>query len=532
MRQPILHRHARTVGCVAWLAFIAAGGVSTAKADDNPRSSPPDTNSYSRPVVAEDYDPLNTAGKAEAGRVVQFDVFVVDTVVNNTDPDLKITDRFNDGEVSIAVKPQHPDQLVMTAFSGSWGLRAPLWRSSNRGSTWTKEFTVNPPPGVAGVPGCPCDQTVDYTRFKGLAGAFLTDLPVNPTTSFTNIYSGLNPNPAALTFRYFENPPGVAQATNHLDGVNDEDQPWLLVGPQPGGSGENVYVAYDDFNTAPDMHVAVATATTPLNFTVDNISGFSTGFVNPGHRLAVDPSSGAVYSLFQRRIAAGAGGSQNINYMLNRSTDGGNTWSLNGSTTGIVVANADSTQPRPKFCTVNALLGGVDHAAVDPQTGDVVYVYGNRDPATGNNRLAMRRLTDDGAGGLAISPEIFITGQVQAAIPSVAVTDKGTIGVFYYTCDGTSLTGFPIFTAHFAVSTDQGATFVGIVLETFLSPATDNNDPRQRVLGDYMQVKAEGNQFYGGFTGNGVPFGRNISNNDPIFFNVSVEPHRAKIASN
>jgi hypothetical protein len=313
--------------------------------------------------------------------------------------------------------------------------------------------------------------------------------------------------------------------------VNNEDQPWLLVGPQPGAGGENVYVAYDDFNTAPDMHVAVATATDPLNFTVDNISGFSTGFVNPGHRLATDPSSGAVYSLFQRRIAAGAGGSQNINYMLNRSTDGGATWSLNGSATGIVVANADSMQPTPKFCTVNALLGGVDHAAVDPQTGDVVYVYGNRDPTTGNNRLAARRLTDDGAGGLAIGPEIFITGQVQVAIPSVAITDNGTIGVFYYTCDGTSPTGFPIFTAHFAVSTDQGATFTGLELETFLSPALDNGNARQRVLGDYMQVKAVENQFYGGFTGNGVPFGRTISNNDPIFYNVSVEPHRAKIAS-
>jgi hypothetical protein len=117
--------------------------------------------------------------------------------------------------------------------------------------------------------------------------------------------------------------------------------------------------------------------------------------------------------------------------MLNRSTDGGKTWSLNGVVTGIVVANADSTQPEPKFCTVNALLGGVDHAAVDPQTGDVVYVYGNRDPTTGNNRLATRRLTDDGAGGLAIGAETFITGQVQAAIPSVAITEKGTIGVFY-----------------------------------------------------------------------------------------------------
>ncbi len=519
----IIHRDTRTVASTALLAVAVTGFIVTSgRADDSVRSSPPDTTSYSRPLVSEDFDPLNTAGKPQSGKAVQFDVFVVDTVVNNTDPDLKITDTFNDGEISIAVKPQHPEQLVITAFSGSWGLRAPLWRSSNRGNTWTKEFTINPPPGVVGVPGCPCDQTVDFTHLKGLAGAFLT--------LGTNIYSALNRNPAALTFNYFESPPGVAQATNHLDGLNDADQPWLLVGPQPGASGENVYVAYDDFHTAPDMHVAVAGATNPLNFIADNISGFSTGFVNPGHRLTIDQNSGAVYSLFQRRIAPGAGGSQNIDYMLNRSTDGGNTWSLNGSATGIIVANADSTQPTPKFCTVNALLGGVDHAAVDPQTGDVVYVYGNRDPTTGNNRLAMRRLTDDGAGGLAIGPEIFITGQVQAAIPSVAVTDKGTIGVFYYTCDGTSLTGFPIFTAHFAVSTDQGATFPGVVLETFLSPATDNGDPRQRVLGDYMQVKAEENQFYGGFTGNGVPFGRNISNNDPIFYNVSVEPHDAKIA--
>jgi hypothetical protein len=45
-------------------------------------------------------------------------------------------------------------------------------------------------------------------------------------------------------------------------------------------------------------------------------------------------------------------------------------------------------------------------------------------------------------------------------------------------------------------------------------------------------VKAEEDQFYGGFTGTGVPFGRNFSNNDPIFFNVSVELHKAKIASN
>jgi len=178
-------------------------------------------------VVAEDFDPLNTAGNPQAGKAVQFDVFVVDIVVSNTDKDLKNTDTFNDGEISIAPNPRDPNDIVITAFSGSWGLRAPLWRSRNRGNTWTKEFTINPPPGVGGVTGCPCDQTVDFTRFKGLAGTFLTFSP-------TNIYSALNRNPASLTFNYFESPPGIAQATNHLDGLNNVDQPWLLVGPQPG----------------------------------------------------------------------------------------------------------------------------------------------------------------------------------------------------------------------------------------------------------------------------------------------------------
>ena len=46
----------------------------------------------------------------------------------------------------------------------------------------------------------------------------------------------------------------------------------------------------------------------------------------------------------------------------------------------------------------------------------------------------------------------------------------------------------------------------------------DNGDSRQRVLGDYVQMKAVGSRFYGAFTGNGVPFGRPFANHDPIFF--------------
>jgi hypothetical protein len=196
---------------------------------------------------------------------------------------------------------------------------------------------------------------------------------------------------------------------------------------------------------------------------------------------------------------------------------------LNGSASGIVVANADSTQPRPKFGTVNALLGGVDHVAVDHVTGDVYVVHGNRDAATGNNRLSIVRLVSDGNGGLTIANRAFVTGQVQAALPSIAVNDRGIVGILYDTFDGFSSAGFPIFSAHLAISRDQGSSFTDQVLETFLSPVTDNGNGRQRVLGDYQQLKAVGNVFYGVFTGNGVPFGRPFANMDAIFFKTSVQ---------
>jgi hypothetical protein len=97
--------------------------------------------------------------------------------------------------------------------------------------------------------------------------------------------------------------------------------------------------------------------------------------------------------------------------------------------------------------------------------------------------------------------------------------------VLYDTFDGIdSQTGLPIFSAHLSMSSDHGMTFQDVTLETFLSPAKDNNNPRQRVLGDYHQLKSVGTGFYGVFTGNGVPFGRPFSNTDPIFFKTFVGP--------
>jgi len=305
------------------------------------------------------------------------------------------------------------------------------------------------------------------------------------------------------------------------------DQPWLLVNMDPGAPAqENVYVAYDDFNGAPDMQVAVSNVADPPDFTFDRKVGESTPGVNPGIRLAEDPRTGAMWVIWGRVFEDLGDGVKDMDYMVNRSTDGGNTWTLGGGN-GQRAAIGDSTQPRPKFGTVNALLGGTHHANVDPTTGDLYYVYGKRDPGTGNDRLAISKIVSDGGGGIIgwpDAPEHFVTGQVEAAIPQVAVLDNGVVGVFYYTFDGFSGDDFPIFTAHLALSDDEGASFTNYELLTVLSSAKDSGNNRQRVLGDYMNMVNVGNCFYGSFTGNGAAFGRVDSNHDPIFFKTCIGP--------
>jgi hypothetical protein len=505
---------------------------------ENTRSAPPDLTSYVRPTLPQDYAPGGRPALplAPSGESPTFpSVYVADVVVNNTDPNLTNTDRFSDTEPSIALNPatcveasvfngmKGCQEIVLLAFSGAWngqGSFAPLWFASTGGTLWTKEHTIPIPPNAPGTSGCPCDQTPDYGRGNQVSATFLSVSP-------TNVYSGTTTDPTDSTKWNWLLSNGVAQRTNQF-GVNNTDQPWLLVNGDPTNGVENdVYVDYDDFSGAPNMRVAVAYGTDPPDFITDSLEGYSTGYINPGHRLTVDHRNGAVYTLFQQCVSGCGTNAKTINYILNRSLDGGLTWLLNGSPTGIIAATGQSTQPTPKFGTVNALLGGVDHAAVDPATGDVYVVYGDRDTVTGNNRLSIVRLTDDGMGGLKIGPSFFVTGQVQAALPSVAVArdTKGSVGVLYDTFDGIdSQTGLPIFSAHLSMSSDHGMTFQDVTLETFLSPAKDNNDPRQRVLGDYHQLKSVGTGFYGVFTGNGVPFGRPFSNTDPIFFKTFVGP--------
>jgi hypothetical protein len=112
---------------------VMAGGGEPAQQTESFQDAPPDITPYARPAMQVE---LAQAARTNAvvsnvtpsGAVIR----VIDTVVNNTNSNLTNTDTQNDGEPSIAINPANPKEIVITAFSGSWGANAPLWHSMDR----------------------------------------------------------------------------------------------------------------------------------------------------------------------------------------------------------------------------------------------------------------------------------------------------------------------------------------------------------------------------------------------------------------
>ncbi len=466
-----------------------------------------------------------------------------DTVVNNTDPNLKNTDTFNDGETSIAINPNNHNEIVISAFSGIWGTYpsyAPLWLSLDGGRTWAKEFTVGQPYGVDRATECPCDQTFDYGNLFTGGNLLYTVLfgSILAGTTGNNIYTGdiFDPSLVETGPMYSPSSGSPTEQTNRLANPM----------PRPISPG----CCYSPGTLRPIRTFRKSTSPTPISAQARQACRLPVrSTAAPRHIFQIHTTRGPAPPstrptiratvLLSIRATAGCTASgktastiarlsrpipKTIEFMLNRSTDGnGLIWGLNGQSGGIPIVISYSTQPNPKFGTVNALFGGVLTGAVDPSTGDFYYVTGYGEDDTGTyNELAMVRIYDCGGGDVCSAPLTrVVSGAVEAALPAVAVTRHGTIGVLYYTYNG-MVSGFPQFSTWLATSTDKGATFTAQLLATFLSPATDNGDARQRVFGDYVQMKAVDNCFYGSYTGNGAAFGRSVANNDPIFFKACV----------
>jgi uncharacterized repeat protein (TIGR01451 family) len=453
--------------------------------------------------------------------------FVVDPAVNNTVANFASTDTQGGSEPSVALDPSNAQQAVMTSFSGGWGANAPLWHTLNGGQTWTKQFSIPAPPGRPG--GCPCDQTMDFGRNGTMFGTFL----ISGATTGNDVATGSTTNPAsAASWSWQGNP---AQLTNTT--INVADQPWLIVNrDSTTATNDDAFVGYDEFGGGNNERVGASLNSAPPNFTVDQSPGsrLPGDGANPGLRLAKDTSAagnGRMYAVWQT-VSSGTGTSpRTVTLHLNRTANSGTSWTLNGNAGGINVGGTFSQEEYDfSFGQANTLQGGIDHAAVDPSNGDVYVVFGRDDDGattTKNNTIYIDRLTYDGAGNLNVVagyPKRVSTTD-DTALPSVAVTGDGVVGVLYDSFDGTTGApgNFPKFSAHLARSTDQGTTFSDTILSSFQSPTAGTGTAGRRDLGDFQQLKANGNQLFGVFSGNRKALTASASASnviDPVFFSV------------
>ncbi len=475
--------------------------------------------------------PIDVIGHLPAS---EYNQFVANVLNVEGDP-------FKDwgNEPSIAVNPLDPNKIVISTFSyGTWISQQPaptqaaVWYSTNGGTDWGIRFPIldqTPVPGQR----VPDDQTFAYDSNGVLHGAFLSFViggDVNNifhgTTTDPNA-DGINGRPAAA-WQWSSNPVNL-----YPKSINQADQPWLALG---NGRAYVGYGSYDDNgngNGNVQMRVS-ASADNGATFTTDNniLSNNNGGFplaTNGGLRLATD-RAGNVYSIY----GAGDmpfpkhGEATDVHYRLNMSSDGGQTWkytNLGGKAGGLVIDDGLSLQLGSSFGGVNRLTGNITAIAADPTGAHVYAVYGKKD-ATGTDRLFLAEFHPDGSGNLVerASPLPFsVTGE-RSALPSIAVTDNGTIAVQYDTftdADGE-------FHVHFATSTDQGLTFTDQSLYDFTATGIPfGTRDGNRLLGDYQNLTAVGNTVFGAFAGRGdVQIqGQGIDTTDkivPFFYSVAL----------
>ena len=425
-------------------------------------------------------------------------------------------------EPALAANPLNPSQIVLTSFSGSqWfsGGNASFFYSADGGATWTFSQSIPPPPGTADGAGCPCDQNMDWGRDGVVYGTFLH----YGTDGTQSVFTAQSTNPTNAASWIYRAPGGVAQTTN-LPSMIDVDQPWVFSGPLPGDATRtNVAVAYDNFDPGfinSEIRAADSPAESPLNFTRDaptnNDNRQYNDGMNPGNRIAVGPD-GKIFNVYQRLVNVEANGVKQLTYLINVSTDGGQTWSVANSDhpTGakIIAADVYNFQGNgSKIGGVNALLGGVDAIAVD-RNGAAWVVYGARAGIGARDQLFLVKVTYSGGNLTVGTPVTLTTATVDAYLPAVAVLPNGEVGVLFLTVNGQT------FQWRFAQYTNGSTLNKTTGFPTFLSPFANNGFSNQRIFGDYIQVRAVGCKYYGTYPAKGAGV-NSVTSIDPYFMSA------------
>lgn len=419
-----------------------------------------------------------------------------------------LTDRENldDGEPSIAVNPKNPDEIAVVAFSGAWDntTMAPIWKSRDGGTSWRRVPQLPQPKELDG----PGDQAISYDREGRLVVAEL----------------GLDDNSGGPPRNFIYRQERGEDDPLNVGEVFGDDQPQVIVDLHDTTCRNQVYSVWlntrpsDDSNDANDKEVSMDSSSNDRGQTIHNTKvGDNRQFPNRTTRVAVD-EYGHAYVLFKTREGDVTKDFERAHFRVKRSDDCGKTWAQLVGEEGVSVTGNDSVVTFFTDAFGNPVKGPTARArssdawiTTAPGSGDVYVTHVNKD-SSGFAQIYVARSSDLGKTW---TTNRATDGTHNSAYPEIAVTNDGAVGLLYVDYDDSGPR--TVFRHRMFISLDKGKTWQGHTIQT-LHSSNLQLAPSGFMWGDYEGLVANGNAFFGVFTGESI--NRAVRQLDPIFFKV------------
>jgi hypothetical protein len=383
-----------------------------------------------------------------------------------------------DSEPQLTVNPEDHRMMIGTAFTPDpgGGPLGPVYASFDGGNTWTLDLIV---PG-----GEPNDQSVRFGSGSALyAGVLRGDVFLRMNVLRSAPYSGST----------------AMQTLVQRDSI---DQPYVAATHSHGR--DRVFVGNNDASSG-SYHGSVEHSKDARNAAPP--AGFSQTVIDPRLTIRDSPSirpaphrDGTVYVAYFSWRTSGpvtadvvVARDDHFGAGLNPFTDLIDT---GDSKAGVRVA---LSVPIPWFFFVaNERLGSCLSIAVEPENSDVVYLaWGDGSSPGSQQTLHVRRSTDRGATW---SGDLF--SATNATNAALAITTNRKVGFLYQ--QAVTSGGAQRWETHVQVTHDAWATPAEdiILANTPVDNATYIYDP---YIGDYADLQALGQEFYGIFSAHNFP---------------------------
>ncbi len=444
----------------------------------------------------------------------------------NMMPNAQSNDIFFDSETNVAVNPANTNVIAGSAFTknptGATS-SAPIYISSDGGTTWSLNNIL--PSG------------------NGMTG----DVSVGFATSSGNLYAGILRGGSSYRCMMLRTntPTTSATMTTLVDrSTVTVDQPFVVATTINDASaiprdriysGDNLYgsrkSAGGNGRTAEVMVSNDAGSAPP--------SGISNRLINPRTAFAQDMpairtavhSSGVVYAAYYR-WTSGASSPFTCDVMIARDDNfasGGSPFNnLNDGGDGLAGQKVVTGRSVPAFGVSmgnNRLVASNIAVAVNPNNSANVFIGWCDRVSTNDYTLHFRRSTNSGQGW-GSSDWLTVTN---ATNPGIAVANNGKVALIYqqFTGSGSSAR----WETHLRTAGASGSSFTDDILSSFLD--TDlSASTISPSLGDYLEIQAVGNSFYGVFPASNRPVMSNFPHSVTFQRNADFASNQLRNVSN